>query len=397
MNDPMRDIFKTLPSDDPDHAWLDATRRRVLDHVASQRRKHRRTIAGWIAALTSSAAILLFVFMLLLMPSSGVSFAAVQRCIERSPTIRFHSSLTLFQDDKSIPLSTGQSWADRDLGVRLDIDALGMPLAQFWLPRQGLPILVDHTHRAIIPINLPDEIDARSLLQFDPTTLVRRLGNISDKIKPVPISESAEHPDMIGFRIPAKAVGLSDESTLDVWVDSATQLPQQITVRVPLNDREVLTWQLDQFTWHEPIDADTFTLDLPMQYDRIDPLVVPSPGEQPLIRTFNRYATLKQGRFPATEMVAWESLAKIVMIALRPASTWQNLPEPMNTEQAQRDALGDAIAAGLFYFQLQDSNAKPQYFGQRVRLGDEQTLMRWTQPDGSTRIITGKLRAETMP
>jgi hypothetical protein len=390
----MRDLFKDLPPDGPDPSWTDATRRRLLEHVSAKRRKRRRTTAGWVAALAMSAAVLL---MLMLLPSSGVSFAGVQRSIERAQTIQCYSTLILVQDKVETSLSTAHSWADRDLGVRLDIQALGMPLAQFWLPRQGQPILVDHTHRAVVPIHLPDELDAQALLRFDPTTLVRRLGRVSSDIMPIPSDESSAQPNEIGFRVPAKAVGLSDESTLDIWVDTNTQLPQRITIHVPLNDRDALIWKLDRFTWYEPIQAGVLLVDLPTDYERIDPLVVPTPGEEPLVRTLGRYASLKQGRFPVTEMVAWESLAKMVLVALKPASAWRDLPEPMNNELGQREAIGDAIAGGLFCFQLQENGAEPEYFGARVRLGDEQTLMRWRQPDGSTRLINGQLKSETMP
>ena len=220
MNDPMRDIFKTLPSDDPDHAWLDATRRRVLDHVASQRRKqppYHRGLDRCVNLQRSDPPIRLHAPAYAFFPASASlrSSAASNARLPSVSTPHSHSFRTI-NPSRSARGNPGQTatWASGSTSMRSVCHWHSL-----WLPRQGLPILVDHTHRAIIPINLPDEIDARSLLQFDPTTLVRRLGNISDKIKPVPISESAEHPDMIGFRIPAKAVGLSDESTLDVWVD----------------------------------------------------------------------------------------------------------------------------------------------------------------------------------
>lgn len=394
MKDPLHDMLNGLPPDGPDNAWLTATRRQLLDQVAAKRRLRRRASAGWVAALAASAVALC---LSMLMPTSGITFAAVQQSIERARTIQFQSTLSLEQDGRVTPLSTARSWTDRDLGVRLDINALGMPLAQFWLPHHGQPVLVDHTHRAIVPIQLPDTLDAQELLRFDPTTLVRRLSHISADVQPISADSPQAPPRATGFRFSANAVGLSGDSTLDLWVNADSHLPQLITVRVPLNDHDALVWTLDHFVWYQPIRPDVLLIDFPSNYERIDPLVVPNPGEEPLRRMLKRFAQLENGRFPSTDMVAWETIAKMVMVALRPASAWADLPTPMNTERGQREALGDAIAGGLFCFQLQENDARPIYFGNRVRLGDEQTLIRWRLADGSTRQINGRLESETTP
>lgn len=389
------DLMKhKLPQAEPDAPWLRETRSRVLARVAGRRRARRGVRAGWLAGAAASVAVLA---LLVLMPRTSASFAQVQRSIDRAHTLQFASTLVLEQDGSPFPLSTARSWADRELGARLDVDLLGAPLAQFWLPLRGEPVLVDHTHRAIVPIELPRALDARELLRFDPATLVRQLGRASGEVRPLPIDDAMSQGNLAAFRVPATAMGLSADSTLDVTVDLATHLPVRIAARVPLGHGEAVLLTLDQFRWSEPIAAETLMLDVPTDYERIDALVVPAPGEAPLLRTLKRFAQLN-GAYPRTQMVGWESLAEMLMTALRPVEAWRSLPEPMNCDLGQREALGDAIAAGLFFLHLHDSGATPAYFGDAVAVGDASaTLMRWSRPDGSTRRVNAALESETLP
>ncbi len=351
------------------------------------------------------AAVLVF---MVLFTGSGTSIASVQRSIDRAHTIQFQSTLVLERDGHVIELSTAQSWADRELGARLDVQALGMPLAQFWLPYQGQPILVDHTHRAVMPMALPDTLNPRELLRLDPASLVRQIGRFAGDIQPIAVDESTSptlvpgnnHGDtdnLRGFRLSAASMGLSDDSMLELWVDITTLRLTRVYARVPSGKNEMVVWTLDQFKWDEPFDVGKLMLDIPTDYERIDPLVIPMPGEQPLTRTLARLAKLDNGRFPTTQMLAWESLVKILTVSLRSSSSWSSLPEPLNSERGQREALGDVIAGGLFCLQLHDAGAKPEYFGKEVHFGDQQPLLRWQQRDGRTRQINGKLEWQTLP
>lgn len=386
----MKPTIPNLPDAEPDDSFVRDTRRAVLAHVAQHRRQRHSVRAGWVAGGAVVAAALV---MLLVLPTSNTSFAQVQRLIDSARTIQFTSTLVVTRDGQVMPLSSARSWADRERGARLDVDVLNVPLIQVRFPAGGDPFLLDHTHRAAIPLKLPEEIDPQELLRFDPATLVRRLGAAAGDITMLPTTDA----DRVGFGVPATAVGLSDDSTIELWADARTMRPVQITAVVPTGEHETVTWTLHDFRWDEPIDDAQLELAVPAGYEWIDALVVPTPGEDALLRTLERFAQLKNGRFPSSQMVAWESLVKIITVALQPTSSWTNLPEPLNTERGQRRALGDAIAGGLFYLQLADRGARPQYFGGRVRLGDDATLLSWKQSDGTTRRVTGKLESETTP
>ncbi|MCC6681735.1 MAG: hypothetical protein IT445_12610 [Phycisphaeraceae bacterium] len=390
MNDELDKLLSRIEPQEPRKAWLDALEQQVRTHAVVRR---PRRVTPWLAGGAAVAACAALA-VLMLLPGPGPSFADVQLHMQQSVSLNYITRIEVGFGDNLLPISDTRTWIVRDTGTRCDINLMGKPMVQVWLPRNGPAMLVDHLHRAVMPIQLPDMLDPDVLLRFDPATLVHQISRFGGHIEPIPAHDAG---DRIGFAIAATDLHLPADARIELWVDRATSLPARLTCRVPLRNGQAVLWTTEQFQWDAPVNSANLLLDLPVDYERTETLVVPPPSAEALVRTLGRFADLNADAFPSSEMPTWEALVKVLTIVVQPSTTWDMLPASMRGPDGQRQALGDAIAGGLFYLQVQEADKHPKYFGDRVRLGDDGVLMSWRQSDGSTCIVRGNLQMETTP
>jgi hypothetical protein len=133
---------------------------------------------------------------------------------------------------------------------------------------------------------------------------------------------------------------------------------------------------MEDFEWNAEVKWDP---DIPADYELVMSIPEVVGDEEHAVAGLSIYARVTNGRFPST-------LSMETAIREARSSLGQG-------EQRFRDIedVWNIYSAGKFYQQLMRDGMHPVYFGNRLRLGDEGVLLRWTVGPDQFRAIMGDL------
>ena len=160
-------------------------------------------------------------------------------------------------------------------------------------------------------------------------------------------------------------------------------------------DGSVLTVACDGFQWDVPLDESLFdTSALQSDGEPVIDLKVPPATEEALVEGLGIYVEFMKDSYPSAL-----NFVKIGMDFYKMAGSMPNGQRPdWGEPQDMMQRMMPLYAGTLFYRQLLEDGADPEYFGPQVKPGDaDAVLVRWRLETGETRVIYGDLHAETLP
>lgn len=182
---------------------------------------------------------------------------------------------------------------------------------------------------------------------------------------------------------------------LRVWVEAVTKLPVRIECRHDgAADSTPSISVLENMKWNVPIDAATFSVEVPQGYTLFDPAAL--ANEQALVELLRTAAKLNSGSFPKelSNMALAEMLANVEVAASRHPRTGTS-DYVMRIDHADADAIGDCLSGLAF---IEKHRASWRYVGQAVKVGDATRPVCWWQADepGKLRAVYGDYSIRTV-
>lgn len=195
-----------------------------------------------------------------------------------------------------------------------------------------------------------------------------------------------------GFQVAAEKVDPSMQGTLNIWVDTETNLPALVELEIPQPKGKMT---MHHFEWNTALDPKLFDTQPPEGYADKTPQ---PPGvdkiDEHIRDGLKFYAEVMGGHYPRVKMVYGD----VTMNEL-----WGKLgidTRHMTEEQIKSEAYVKGLRAiagfGWINTILRD-NADAAYHGKAVGPDDkDKVLLRWKLDDGSYHVMYGDLHAETV-
>ncbi|MBN1345303.1 MAG: hypothetical protein JXQ73_21600 [Phycisphaerae bacterium] len=453
-------LLASLPVGSPQPVatgWLARGGRRLGGYVMSlNSTTGRRAVAVLVPAACILIAVLVF-----LSPSQKSAFAAAIEHFKLARTIVCRVTTTIGMrmqldpeaessmdpaklaefDDRSAKetIRTEKLYMSTEHGVRRDAYEDGVLTGTTYTSEGGPTLVLDHTDHTYLEYDadnvlqqMPEEVrDAVAnqpqpdihfaALTQDPDRLLRGLRALTADADRGLAPDTIDGRDVIGFEIAGEKVGFgppytdqAKENRAELWVDAETGVPVRLVFHfvtrisamtgrqaVPISASLAMTTVYDEFEWDKPLSADWLEPAVPSGYTlhEENPLEqVHMPDEAELIEALRVFSDIA-GRYPSslTAMTASYEFSFVLgsiqarrLAAKQTGRTDEDIPD--------LDAVGKKLQGIMLYTYLEMMGREPEYFGKAVQPGDADTvLMRWKLEDGSTRIIYGDLRAETVP
>jgi hypothetical protein len=183
--------------------------------------------------------------------------------------------------------------------------------------------------------------------------------------------------------------GMFESAIGRLWVDVKTELPVRMEIEGVSASGQIQTQMvMDEFKWHEELEAGEFEPDIPADYTLQAETKMSDINEDKMIEGLQFFVQLTDGRYP-------NSLASMTADhELREA--WQKKYDRGPTNE-ELDKFHKVSAACRFYANLLEGNKDVEYHGDKVTANDiDDELMRWKISENEYRVIYGDLRVETV-
>lgn len=389
MQPSLPEILKNNPQPEPDAQFVNALEKRLRQEATSRQMVHRNKLYRWVTScstLAACVALLLF----LLIPHNSDSFAAMQQVIRQSNHLSVQIQLQMLVplSETPIMLSQTQSWVSRHEGIRSDISIFGRPALVLWHPWVGDTLCIDHIHKVTTPIRLPDTIDPRELLQFNPSNLIQQISRITGK----PTRIESDDKTTVGFRVDSSVLKLPANANVEVWVDRASNRPVRIACNIPLPNSTRLLWTADHFAWDPEDIPEQLKPTNPQSYKQLAPLPIPTPSLDTVAISLRHYAQHSHGSFPTSQTLPWQAVIQAII------QTMQQPQQLKSTKLSKKEMAGlaDALAGGIYLLRAREQGAHIKYNGHQVQLGDDRELLRINHTNGKIQTIDGNLKIKVL-
>ena len=396
-------LMASLPQEAPHPApvgWGASGRRRLGDYVMNSPR------VRWTAATVAAAACILLAFSLFVGVGNGVALADVGQAIQQTKTMLCRTAVTIVGGELEQSFE-GKSYLSGEHGSRTDLYTDGQLIMTSITPLDGPTVSGQPGGGAQFRISFADR-ESFEPSQIRPDDYIRRLWQLTGEADRQLGSDIIDGHEALGFEIGGDKLGLVATSApsgtiaeavatlLTLWVDSHTLLPLRYSVRMPgPEDGSVLTVACDDFEWDVALDESLFDTST-IESDEKPPidLKVPSATEEALVEGLGIYLEFTRDSYPSALNFVKIGMDFYKMAGSIPQDERPDWGEPQ--EMMQR--MMPLYAGTLFYRQLLEDGAEPEYFGPQVKPGDaDAVLVRWQLESGETRVIYGDLHAETLP
>ena len=396
-------LMASLPEQTPRPApagWGTRGWRRLGDYAMNSPK------VRFTAATLAAAACILLAFTLFVGVGDNVALADVGQAIQRTKTMLCQVAVTIVGGDLEQSFE-GKSYLSAEHGSRTDLYSDGQLMMTSITPLDGPTVSGRPGGGAQFRISFADR-ESFEPSQVRPDDYIRRLQELTGQADRDLGSDIIDGREVTGFEIAGEKRGLVATSVprgataeavptrLTLWVDSDTLLPIRYSVWMPgPEEGSVLTVVCDGFEWDVPLDDSLFdTSTLEGDGEPVVDLKVPSATEEALIEGLGIYVELMKDSYPSAlnfVMIGMDFYKKADSIPKEELPDWGGPQEMM-----QR--MMPLYAGTLFYRQLLEGGAEPEYFGPEVKPGDaDAVLVRWRLDTGETRVIYGDLRVETIP
>ncbi len=392
-------LMAALPAEPPGRGGASRLVRgcyRLGDYVMSLNTSRGRRAAAILApAACITIAVVLFLYV-----GERSAFATALEHLRSAKTIVCRITIPGGVEIQGMDVKAeGKMWVSAEHGSRVEMYVNGSLSQLQHTPLEGPTILVSPQSRSYMELDLsemaPDQTATRT-----PNAWLEKLKELEAEADRELGYDTVDGREVTGFEISGERLGFASPAGADapgafmqMWVDIQTGLPVQMKTSVPMPGPDgPMTVVMDQFEWDAPVDASLFAPDLPPEYVKLD-VKFARPSEETLLLALNKIRELTGGRYTST-LQSVSALAEIAGLLTDSAKT---KVEALDQQGIMQMAL--EIASGCNYFgQLLREGREPEYFGNSVTADDEdQVLLRWKLEDGSTRVIYGDLRIETVP
>jgi outer membrane lipoprotein-sorting protein len=415
-------LMAVLPEEPPrreNAGWTAGFGRRLGGLAMSMNKSFGRRAA---AVLVPAACIV--VGLLVFLAPKQDAFAAALKHLREAATIT--SRYQMFMNDAEQPMMEGKLYMSSEQGMRFDME-MGSFLPNFsgMLPGGGSGGTVMSVVRGIDgpvvvynPVmNFAFRMYGIENMQEDPRTntpdaFIRKFMEMADKADMQLGRSRIDGREVEGYEVSGEKLGLNLvgsglaasrltgqeqlEPVMRLWIDVHDNLPVRMEVELSLpilGGRMLATY--DQFEWNAPLADSLFTLSIPEGTREIE-VTFPPMTEETLIEGLGVFADWT-GRYP-TELNPTSMTMQMSIAAATSGKIAANPEDPLAALTG--DFMNQVMkmqVAGNFVLRLGMDGHEPEYFGDVVTPEDaKEVLLRWRQADGSSRVIYGDLRAETV-
>jgi hypothetical protein len=393
-------LMATLPAEPPRQSAADRLARgwyRLGDNVMSINKTTGRRAT---ALLVPAACIAVFAFVLLFSSGERSAFAAALERLRTASTIVCTVTMPEGIEIEGIKLyADGKMYLSEEHGCRSEMFMNGMEITRHYARTDAPMIVVQPVTRTWMELDI-SEIAYLEMHEQSPDAFLRSLFKLTEDSATELGVEEVDGSAAAGYRIPGEKLGLSPSrdpnvpaAFAELWVDIETRLPVLFVLSTPMRGFGTrLVMHYSDFQWDQPLEASLFEPNIPDDYTKID-VKLARPTEEALLNALQRIRDLTGGRYPTT----FDSIG--VLSELHSLVPKENYAQFDKLGQQGMVQLGMEIAGGsMYYMKLLRDGHEPEYFGDTVTADDaDQVLFRWKLDDGSTRLIFGDLRVETLP
>ncbi len=387
MQPDLHQLLKNLPQDSPDERVALQFQTQLQIEAAKLQQQRRSPLARWGTRCATLAACIALT-LLLLLPTNTDSFAAMQHVLRQSDymSVKIDIALYVALVDQNLPLSTTHSWISRDHGLCSDIEILGKPAMRLWHPWDGDTLFINHIQQITTPIEVSPDIDPRELLQFNPAELIQRISQITGE----PERIDSDGPNTLCYQLSSSQMHLPTHANVQVWVDRISNRPTQIVCDIPVNDGTKLRWRATDFAWEPDAKQMSQTTIAPPNYKLAKAVTIPTPSMDAVAESLRLFADRLHGQFPSKHTLPWQTVIASAMQLLQQPNALKNA----NLSRQEIDGLANTIAGSIYIMRAQQHGAKIIYHGNKVKLGDDATLLQIIEPNGKTQTLNGKLQRQ---
>ena len=349
------------------------------------------------AAVLLPAACIVIAVVLFIGPTQKNAFAAAIEHLKKASTVVCRITMPDLDYFGMQVRGDGTLSLSSEYGSYSDMHVNGMLVSRTYAPPDGPVLVMQPLSHTYIEFN-PDEYTDMSMTDRSPDGWIRKLTELTADSAAELQTEQIDGHEAIGYRIPGETLGYAppadpeaEEAYGELWVDTQTQLPVRLFISIPMPAAgSTVKIVYDEFQWDVPLEASLFEPDLD-GYVKLD-VRFTRPTEEALLHALETVRDLTGGRYPST-------LQPVALIGeLHTILRQEAIDKLRDMDTQQVTQLGiEIVAGGQFFQKLVREGRDPEYFGDTVTAADaDQVLVRWTLPDGQTRVIYGDLHAETL-
>ncbi|MBI5862903.1 MAG: hypothetical protein HZB38_00030 [Planctomycetes bacterium] len=409
-------LMSALPHTSPAGHGGSGGLRRLGEFVMSLNRPTSRRIA---AVLAPAACIVIAAFFLLWPNQQRSAFASAMARLRAARTIVAH--FEAYMNHSPTPLQSGTLYLSDEHGMRFEATADGEPFP-------GVPNVmgISMTHQPGGPIVMVNEAMkfafrmhttngrltgwSGGLDQSSPDRFLDGFRKLTGEADSALGRSTLDGREVEGFEISARKLGLefpgseasddsSEPSRARIYVDAESHLPVRMEIEIGMTMPGLGAMHFgavyQDFQFDQPLDPALFLPTIPDGLRVID-VNVPDPTEETLLNVLRTYAEAT-GRYPISLNPSRMS-AELMITLVRQGNVPVNPDDPMAVLSSDLVEKSMQVAMGCaFVQQLAREDRDVEYFGDIVTPEDTgEVLLRWTLPDGSTRVIDAALNATTL-
>lgn len=278
--------------------------------------------------------------------------------------------------------ATGKLYISAQHGSRYEQYANGMLVSVMLVPPDGKAVNLNVPAKQYLAMDMQKLAADRR--RHNPDEFIRGLANQTGRATRDLGTATVGGVQAYGYEIAgAKVDGGATGDRSELWVDPKTSLPVRYVVEMPgFEPGKTMTVVYENFALDVPLDPSLFDTALPEGYTRVD-VTMPNPDENTLINALRQYSNIT-GDYPSVLSMP-RVVGGLMMAGLRGA------------KQPDGQVSLEIGAGVVFYAELQGKGVSPEYFGNKVKPGQQDAvLVRWKTDGGKWRVIYGDLRIDTM-
>lgn len=198
---------------------------------------------------------------------------------------------------------------------------------------------------------------------------------------------------------PAHTGGVTDESTITLWIDIDTWLPIQSDLSMKSGPDGQMKGIIKNFQWNIDVNPDEFVPVIPEGYEEMGSIKIPEMNEDAVIVGLKKFVELTE-QYPENLNVinliqeaskAWQSKTNIKEKIKNQEITDQEFMQQIQNEVMPMQGLG------MFYMTLVQDKKDPAYYGNQLTPDDvDAVLMRWKLDNGKYKVVFGDLSTVEM-
>jgi outer membrane lipoprotein-sorting protein len=269
-------------------------------------------------------------------------------------------------------------------------------------PKQKTMIMVMPDEKKYMRMEFGEDLQERMKKQNnDPREMIKQI--LNTEYTDLGFSE-IDGVKVQGFRSndPSYSGGMTDETTMTLWVDINTWLPVRSGFSMKMGDNGQMQGTIYDFQWNIDVTADEFVPVIPDDYKEMANVKMPEMNEESAMEGLRLFADLT-GTYPEKidMMSIMKAMGKMKDSATEAAIEFKQQMNAAKTDEEKTQVMLQKMvplqSLSMFYATLMQEKKDPMYYGNQVTPTDaDAVLMRWKVEGDTYKVIFGDLTITEM-